>query len=130
MITVQRSLDISPGSDDGAENHETKGKENDGGDAATKPENFTISDNNDGQVLEDGEDGNRKELESLSGGVDHTSKQSGNREPCNRCQHSLPYILSVINHIHLFAFSLSNGARLVMRPICLQAKIAPIQQVF
>lgn len=93
MVTVQSSLDISPRSDDGAQHHETEGKENNGGDTATKPENFAVSDNNDGQVLEDGEDGNRKELKSLSGGVDHTSKQSRNGEPYDRCQHSLSPIL-------------------------------------
>lgn len=74
-------LDISPGSNDRAENHESEGEEGRWSDAAAKPENLSICDNDDGQVLEDGVNWDRQELKSLGAGVDHSDKKKGDWEP-------------------------------------------------
>jgi hypothetical protein len=74
-------LNVGPGGDNGAENHQAEGKESHVGDGATEPEDLTIGDEDDGQVLEDGVDGDGEELESLGAGVDHADQQKGNREP-------------------------------------------------
>ncbi len=77
-------LDVGPGGDDGAENHQAEGEEGHVGDRATEPEDLTIGDQNDGQVLEDGVDGDGEELEGLGAGVDHADQQKRNGEPYPR----------------------------------------------
>ena len=68
---VDRRLDVRPGRDHGREHHEPEGEESHPGDAAAKPEHFAVRDEDDGQVLEDGVDGDREELERFRRGVDH-----------------------------------------------------------
>lgn len=77
-------LDVGPGGNDGAENHQTEGEEGHVGDGATEPEDLTIRNQNDGQVLEDGVDGDGEELEGLGAGVDHADQQKRNGEPYPR----------------------------------------------
>lgn len=74
-------LDVGPGGDDGAENHQAEGEKGHVGDRATEPEDLTIGDQNDGQILEDSVDGDGEELEGLGAGVDHADQQKGNGEP-------------------------------------------------
>lgn len=50
-------LDISPGSNERAENHETEREQGEVSDGATEPENLSIGDQDNGQVLEDSIDG-------------------------------------------------------------------------
>lgn len=88
-------LNVGPRGNDGAENHQTEGEEGHVGDGATKPEDLTVGDQNDGQVLEDGIDGDGQELEGLGAGVDHADQQKGNREPYQRERTMLVKILIV-----------------------------------
>lgn len=50
-------LDISPGSNERAENHQTEREQSEVSDGATEPENLSIGDQDNGQVLEDSVDG-------------------------------------------------------------------------
>lgn len=70
--TVKSMLDIRPCSNYRAKNHEPEREERRGSDAATEPEHFAVCDDNDGQVLEDSVDGDRKELKSFGAGIDHS----------------------------------------------------------
>lgn len=74
-------LDVSPGGDDGGEDHEAEGEEGGWGDGAAKPEDLSVCDNDDGQVLKDGVDWDGEELEGLSGGVDHADEEEGDWKP-------------------------------------------------
>ena len=87
-------LDIGPSSNDGTEDHQAERKQGHGGDAAAEPEDLTISDNNDGQVLEDGVHGDGEELERLGAGIDHAHEQQRDREPCfaAACQPAAPNV--------------------------------------
>jgi hypothetical protein len=77
-------LNVGPSGDDGAENHQTEGEEGHVGDGATEPEDLTIGDQDNGQVLEDGIDGDGEELEGLGAGVDHADQQESDGEPYQR----------------------------------------------
>lgn len=87
-------LDVGPGGDDGAENHQAEGEEGHVGDRATEPEDLTVGDQDNSQVLEDSVDGDGEELEGLGTGVDHADQQEGDGEPYQRrkkaCQQSFP----------------------------------------
>lgn len=76
-------LNIGPGGNDGGKNHQTEGEQRHRRNGATEPEHLTIRDDDDGQVLEDSVDGDRKVLESLSRRVDHTDENERDREPCD-----------------------------------------------
>lgn len=77
----ERVLDIGPGGDDGGEDHEAEGEEGGWGDGAAEPEDLSVCDDDDGQVLEDGVDWDGKELECLGGGVDHADEEEGDWKP-------------------------------------------------
>ena len=77
----QSVLDIGPGSNDGGENHETEGEKSHAGDAAAEPQNLAVGNQDDGQVLEDGVDGDGEVLQSLGRGVDHADKEDRDGEP-------------------------------------------------
>jgi hypothetical protein len=68
-------LDISPGGNQGAEDHQTEGEQGQISDGATEPEDLSIGDQDDGQILEDRVNGNGEELESLGAGVDHADQE-------------------------------------------------------
>lgn len=74
-------LDISPSGDERAENHQAEGEEGQVGDRATKPEDLSVGNQDDGQVLEDRVDGDGEELKSLGSGVDHADQEQRDGEP-------------------------------------------------
>lgn len=63
------------------EDHQQKGAQGHCGDLTAKPQNFTVGNQNDGQVLEDGVNWNRQVHQSLRGGVDHSNEKKSNRKP-------------------------------------------------
>jgi hypothetical protein len=75
-------LDVGPGSNDRTKDHETEREKSEAGHGATKPQNLSVSDKNDRQILEDCVDWNGKELKRLGSGVNHTDKEESDREPC------------------------------------------------
>lgn len=81
MLTLERSLDISPRSNDRAEHHQAERQQGHRGNLATKPEDLAVCNDNDGQVLEDRVDGDGEELERLGARVDHADEEDGNRVP-------------------------------------------------
>jgi hypothetical protein len=74
-------LDIGPSSNDGAEYHHAEGQQGHGRDRAAKPQDLTVGDDNDGQVLEDGVDWDGEILQGLGSGVDHANEQERDWEP-------------------------------------------------
>jgi len=77
-------LDVCPRGNDGRENHETKGEEGDSSDVAAEPQNLAVCDQDDGQVLENGVDGNGQVLQGLGRGVDHADEEERDGEPLLR----------------------------------------------
>lgn len=57
-VRVERSADIGPSSNDGREDHETEREQGHAGDGTSEPENFSIGNQDDCKILEDGVDGN------------------------------------------------------------------------
>lgn len=78
----QSVLNVCPGRDDGAEDHQSERKERHWRDSTTEPENLSVCDQNDGKVLENGVDGNREELEGPGTRVDHTDEKKRDGKPC------------------------------------------------
>lgn len=74
-MALQCMLNVCPGSNHGAEHHEAKREKGNPRDGATEPDDFAIGDQNNGQVLEDGVDGDRKVLQGLGTGVDHDDQK-------------------------------------------------------
>lgn len=72
---------VTVGGKDRREDHQQERAQGHGGDGAAKPQNLTVSDQDDGQVLENGVDWDGQELQRLGGRVDHGHKQKGNRHP-------------------------------------------------
>lgn len=81
-VAGESVLDVGPGGNQGGKHHQTEREEGHAGDAAAKPENLAICDENDGQVLEDGVDRDGQELEGLGRGVDHADQKERDGEPC------------------------------------------------
>lgn len=78
----ERMLNIGPSSNNGTGDHQSEGEQSETGNSrTTKPEDFSVSDQNDGQVLEDGVDGDREELQGLGAGEDHSDKEKSDGEP-------------------------------------------------
>ena len=71
-ITLQRVLNIGPGSNDGTQEDEAEGKECKTGHRATEPEHLAIGRDDNGQVLEDGVNGNGEKLDCFAACIDHT----------------------------------------------------------
>jgi len=76
-------FDVSPGGNEGAENHETEREQGHSSHGAAKPQDLTVGDKDDGQVLEDSVYWNGKELERLGAGINHANKEESDREPCS-----------------------------------------------
>lgn len=75
-------LNIGPSSNNRTGDHQSEREQSQTGDSrTTKPEDLSVGDQDDGQVLEDGVDGNREKLQSLGTGEDHADKEKSNREP-------------------------------------------------
>jgi len=81
VSAVDGGLDISPGGNDGAEHHQSEGQQGEGRHAAAEPEDLAVCNDDDGQVLEDGVDGDGEELEGLGAGVDHADEEQRDGEP-------------------------------------------------
>jgi hypothetical protein len=81
-VAGQSVLDVCPCSDEGREDHETKGEESGSGDAAAEPQDLTVGDQDDGQVLENGVNGDGEVLQGLGRRVDHADEEEGDGEPC------------------------------------------------
>ena len=78
---VNSGLDVGPGGNDGAEHHQAEGQQAERGDAAAEPEDLSIGDDDDCQVLEDGVDRDGEELEGLGARVDHADEEERDGEP-------------------------------------------------
>jgi hypothetical protein len=76
--------DVRPGCDDGAEDHEAEAQQGHARDGSAEPQHLAVCDQDDGQVLEDGVDGDAEELQGLAAGVDHADQQEGDGEPFSR----------------------------------------------
>ena len=76
--------DVRPGCDDGAEDHEAEAQQGHARDGSAEPQHLAVCDQDDGQVLEDGVDGDAEELQGLAAGVDHADQQQGDGEPFPR----------------------------------------------
>jgi hypothetical protein len=63
-VVSNGSGDISPGGNDGGKNHQSEREEGHPTDGSSEPQDFTISNQDDGQVLEDGVDWNRQVLQT------------------------------------------------------------------
>jgi hypothetical protein len=79
--------DISPRGNNRAHNHEAKGEKSHASDLAAKPKNLAVCNEDNGQVLEDGVDGNAQELDGPGTRVDHANEQQryGEPFPCLVC---------------------------------------------
>jgi hypothetical protein len=80
-IAAQRMLDIRPSGNDGAHDHQAEGEESHMCDGASEPKHLSIGDQDDCQVLEDGVDGDREELEGPGARVDHADEEERDGEP-------------------------------------------------
>ena len=78
---LQSVLNVCPSCDDRAEDHKAESEERHAGNRAAEPQNFTIGDQNDGQVLEDSIDGDGEKLEGLGAGVYHDNESQGYGKP-------------------------------------------------
>jgi hypothetical protein len=74
-------LDVGPSGNDGAEHHQAEGQQGERSHAATEPEDLSIGNDDDCQVLEDGVDRDGEELEGLGARVDHADEEERDGEP-------------------------------------------------
>ena len=63
-------VNVGPGGDDGRTDHEEERDEGETGDVSAEPDDLAVCDQDDGQVLEDGVDGDREELLQASNAKD------------------------------------------------------------
>jgi hypothetical protein len=74
-------LNICPSSNHRAKNHESEREECRGRNASSEPQDFSVCNDNDGQVLENRVNRDGKELERFRAGIDHTNEKKGDWEP-------------------------------------------------
>lgn len=79
--SAQCARNVRPGSNDRRSDHEEEGDEGKASDVTAKPENLSVGDKNDGEVLENGVDGDGEELEGLGSRVDDSDEEEGDWEP-------------------------------------------------
>lgn len=97
-------LDVCPSCNNGAENHEAEREEGHSRDtAASKPQHLSVGGDNNGHVLEDSVDRDRKVLEGLGSGIDQCNEEQRDREPFSAI--SIASILCAMEHIHFLASS-------------------------
>lgn len=77
----QSVLNVCPRSNDRAEDHQAKGEQSHWCDVSAKPDDLTICNENNCQILEDGIDGNAEILQRLGRGIDHADKEEGDWKP-------------------------------------------------
>jgi hypothetical protein len=80
----ERVGDVRPCSNNRAEDHQAEAQQGHACDGAAEPQHLAVCDQDDGQVLEDGVDGDAEELQGLAAGVDHADQQEGDGEPFSR----------------------------------------------
>jgi hypothetical protein len=120
---AQSVLDICPGRNDGAEDHQAKREESHRCDGASEPKHLAVCDQDDGQVLEDGVDGDREELERPCARVDHADEQEGDGKPwCCQSSYSRRYGL----YVHFLASSVLKSLYEMM-PMALHMEMATTQ---
>lgn len=73
-IVLQRMLDIGPGCDYGAENHQPEREQGHSAHRPSEPQDFPVCDKDDGQILKDGIDRNREELKRFRAGVNRANE--------------------------------------------------------
>lgn len=64
-------LDVGPCGDDGAQNHESKREQGEAGDRTPEPQYLAVSNEDNGQVLEDSVHRDGEVLKRLGAGIDH-----------------------------------------------------------
>jgi hypothetical protein len=125
------ALDIRPGGDDRAEHHEAEREKRERADAAAEPEYFSVGDDNDGKVLEDGVDWHRQKLERLCACVDHGDEEDRDRKPYDRrsaaAHMARRSFRSRRDIVHFFALFASNPESPCIIPICLKNRTVTIQ---
>jgi hypothetical protein len=119
-------LNISPRSHDGAEHHQTEREQGQGRDGAAEPEHFSIRNYDDCQVLEDGVDGDREELEGPGARIDHADEEERDGEPCRGISTVCAVKMSL--DVHFLASSLLKS-RYEMRPALLHNEMAATQTI-
>ena len=77
----QSMLDVGPSSNDRTEDHQTEREERHRCHGSAKPEHFTIRDQNDCKILEDGVDRDGEELERFCARVNHADQEDRNGKP-------------------------------------------------
>lgn len=77
-------LNVCPSCNNGTKNHQAEGEEGHRCDRTAEPEHLAVCDQDDGQILEDGIDGDREKLERPGTCVDHTDEKESDGKPC-RC---------------------------------------------
>lgn len=82
-------LDIGPRRNNGAEDHQTKREEYHGRNRSAKPEDLSVGDEDDCQVLEDCVYRDGEKLQRLCARVDHTDEEERDWEPYPRISTSL-----------------------------------------
>jgi hypothetical protein len=90
-------VNVGPGGNNGRENHQSEGEQGHVGDGSTEPEDLSVGDKDDGQVLEDGVDGNGEVLNRLGTGVDHGNEEERDGEPLASLLH---LEVTEVNHSH------------------------------
>lgn len=73
-IVLQRMLDVGPGCNHGAEDHQAEGEQGHSAHRPSEPQDFPVCDKDDGQILEDGIDGNREELKRFRASVNRANE--------------------------------------------------------
>ena len=105
MAKVLKSvLNVCPCRNDGAEHHEAKGEKGHASDGTTEPQDFAVSDQDDGQIFEDSVDGDREELKSFGAGVYHDNESQGYGKPLEVVNYPI-YAFHRCDNSHLRASS-------------------------
>jgi hypothetical protein len=86
-VGTDGGIDIGPGGDNRRQNHQSEGEQRQASDRAAEPENLTVGNQDDGQVLKDCVHGDREVLYRLGAGIDHRNQEKGDREPFPRLVH-------------------------------------------
>lgn len=81
ILSGPGSRGVTVTSQDGGEDHQEERTQNHVGDLSTEPQDLTVSDQDDGQVLEDSVDRDRQALQSSGASVDHGNKHKNDRHP-------------------------------------------------
>lgn len=118
---------VRPCCNDGAEDHQSEGKQGHGRNGASKPQNLTIGNQDNGQVFEDRINRDRKVSESLCAGIDHANQEKGNGKPWDMSAQQLCAVYSC-RLSHFFASSVLKSRKVII-PAVLQDWMATTQTI-